>query len=78
MLIRVPKRLGPPVTASDNRDECDRARRALQVASEGHDVAVGPAEIPGFALAPAVFEAIETARQLANSGTSHVPPGVSA
>ena len=48
--------------ASDNRVELDRARLALRLASEGRTVAVVSGGDPGvFAMAAAVFEAIEAA-----------------
>ncbi len=48
------------VHASDNRLEMDRARLALNLASEGRAVAVISAGYPGvFAMAAAVFEAVE-------------------
>lgn len=56
---RVPP--GPQVRhASDNRVELDRARHALQLASEGRRVAVVSGGDPGvFAMAAAVFEALD-------------------
>ena len=46
--------------ASDNRNEMDRARLALKLASEGRTVAVVSGGDPGvFAMAAAVFEAVE-------------------
>ena len=46
--------------ASDNRAELDRARLALELAAEGRAVAVVSGGDPGvFAMAAAVFEAVE-------------------
>ena len=51
---------GPARHASDNRVEMDRARLALKLAAEGRTVAVVSGGDPGvFAMAAAVFEAIE-------------------
>jgi precorrin-3B C17-methyltransferase len=78
-VARVPKRLGQQRHGSDNRDEMDRARRALQLASEGHDVAVVSGGDPGvFAMAAAVFEAIENGEASWRNLDIHVQPGVSA
>jgi precorrin-3B C17-methyltransferase len=58
-IARVPARSDQRRHSSDNRDEMDRARRALHLASEGGDVAVVSGGDPGvFAMAAAVFEAI--------------------
>ena len=46
-LERVPDRAGQRRQASDNREEIDRARRALTEAAQGASVAVVSAAIPG-------------------------------
>ncbi len=59
-LDRVPAREGQRREASDNREEIGRARRALQEAATGADVAVVSGGDPGvFAMAAAVCEALE-------------------
>jgi precorrin-3B C17-methyltransferase len=78
-VARVPIRSGQQRHMSDNRDEMDRARRALHLASEGHDVAVVSGGDPGvFAMAAAVFEAIETGEASWRDLDIHVQPGISA
>ncbi len=60
-LARVPERPGQTRHASDNREELARAREALALAASGKNVAVVSSGDPGvFAMASAVFEAIET------------------
>jgi precorrin-3B C17-methyltransferase len=64
---------------SDNRFEIDRARHALQLASEGRQVAVVSGGDPGvFAMAAAVFEAIETGEAHWRTLAVRVEPGVTA
>jgi precorrin-3B C17-methyltransferase len=59
-LDRVPEREGLTKHASDNRVEVERASHALQLAAEGREVAVVSGGDPGvFAMAAAVFEALE-------------------
>jgi precorrin-3B C17-methyltransferase len=78
-VARVPKRSGQQRHGSDNRDEMDRARRALHLAAEGHDVAVISGGDPGvFAMAAAVFEAIESGEASWRDLDIHVQPGISA
>jgi precorrin-3B C17-methyltransferase len=78
-LARVPERFGQRRHGSDNRDELDRARRALRLASEGHDVAVVSGGDPGvFAMAAAVFEAIESGEAGWRDLDIQVQPGISA
>ncbi|MCJ2040781.1 precorrin-3B C(17)-methyltransferase [Methylobacterium sp. J-059] len=76
---RVPDRPGLTRHASDNRVEVDRARHALELAASGRRVAVVSGGDPGvFAMAAAVFEAVEHGdpawRQLAIT----VEPGITA
>jgi precorrin-3B C17-methyltransferase len=78
-VARVPIRLGQRRHSSDNRDEMDRARRALKLASEGNDVAVISGGDPGvFAMAAAIFEAIENGEANWRDLDIHVQPGISA
>ena len=64
--------------ASDNRVEMERARHALQLAAEGHAVAVVSGGDPGvFAMAAAVFEAVEDDPQWLKLDIQ-VAPGVTA
>lgn len=59
-VARIASRSGLTLHASDNRAEMDRARAALQMASEGKQVVVVSSGDPGvFAMAAAVFEALE-------------------
>lgn len=65
---------------SDNREELARARQALDLAAEGRGVVVVSGGDPGiFAMAAAVWEAIDTADDDRWAGVSvEVAPGVSA
>ena len=59
-VARITPRPGLTLHASDNRVELDRARAALQMASEGRQVVIVSSGDPGvFAMASAVFEALE-------------------
>jgi precorrin-3B C17-methyltransferase len=76
---RAPAPANVVVHASDNRVELDRARHALTLAQAGRRVAVVSGGDPGvFAMAAAVFEAVQTGpsewRQLA----IEILPGISA
>ena len=65
--------------ASDNRVESDRARHALRLAAEGRGVAVVSGGDPGiFAMAAAVFEAIEDGEPAWRELPIEIAPGVSA
>ncbi|CCD94012.1 Precorrin-3B C(17)-methyltransferase [Bradyrhizobium sp. ORS 375] len=65
--------------ASDNRVELDRARHALQLASDGRHVAVVSGGDPGvFAMAAAVFEAVEAGPSEWRALDIRVEPGVTA
>jgi precorrin-3B C17-methyltransferase len=76
---RVPQREGVVRYASDNRVELDRARHALSLACEGYAVAVVSGGDPGvFAMAAAVFEAVEAGESRWRSLDIRVLPGVSA
>ncbi len=57
---RIPPRDGLTLHASDNRVELDRASHALEMAADGRRVVVVSSGDPGvFAMASAVFEALE-------------------
>jgi precorrin-3B C17-methyltransferase len=76
---RVPLRDGQRRHASDNREEIDRARHALELASEGRSVAVVSSGDAGvFAMAAAVFEAIEAGAAAWRALEVEVIPGISA
>lgn len=65
--------------ASDNRVELDRARHALSLASDGRHVAVVSGGDPGvFAMAAAVFEAVEAGPANWRALDIRVEPGVTA
>jgi precorrin-3B C17-methyltransferase len=70
---------GQHVEASDNREELSRAQRALALASDGKTVVVVSGGDPGvFAMAAAVFEAIETGPAAWRALDVCVEPGVTA
>lgn len=63
-VARVPPRQGLKLHPSDNREELQRASEALRLAAEGGQVVVVSSGDPGvFAMASAVFEALEQAPQ---------------
>ena len=65
--------------ASDNRVELDRARHALTLAAEGRRVAVVSGGDPGvFAMAAAVFEAVDMGEAAWRDLDIRVEPGVTA
>jgi precorrin-3B C17-methyltransferase len=65
--------------ASDNRVELDRARHALTLAASGRDVVVVSGGDPGvFAMASAVFEALESGDPAWRALDIRVEPGVTA
>jgi precorrin-3B C17-methyltransferase len=65
--------------ASGNRVEIDRARHALTLAAEGHNVAIVSGGDPGvFAMAAAVFEAIETGDPAWRELNVRIEPGITA
>ena len=65
--------------ASDNRVELDRARLALSLAASGRQVVVVSGGDPGvFAMAAAVFEAVETGEPAWRALDIRVEPGVTA
>ncbi|MEZ0170690.1 precorrin-3B C(17)-methyltransferase [Microvirga sp. TS319] len=76
---RVPEQPGQRRHVSDNRVELDRARFALDLAANGARVAVVSGGDPGvFAMAAAVFEAIETGDPAWRGLDIHVEPGITA
>jgi precorrin-3B C17-methyltransferase len=78
-LARVPEKSGQIRHASDNREELARANQALALAASGRVVAVVSSGDPGvFAMASAVFEAIETGKPEWRDIDISVVPGVSA
>jgi precorrin-3B C17-methyltransferase len=77
-VARVPAREGVTLHPSDNRMELQRAGEALRLASEGRSVVMVSSGDPGvFAMAAAVFEALETAPQWQDVSI-RVLPGVTA
>jgi precorrin-3B C17-methyltransferase len=78
-LDRIPVRPGQLRFGSDNRVELDRARDALSMAAAGRRVAVVSSGDPGvFAMAAAVFEAIEAGDAEWGALDVTVVPGISA
>ncbi|HEY1943155.1 MAG TPA: precorrin-3B C(17)-methyltransferase [Roseiarcus sp.] len=76
---RLPRRDGQARYASDNRVEIERARQALDLASHGANVAVVSGGDPGvFAMAAAVFEAVEAGEPQWRALDIRVLPGISA
>ena len=77
-VARVPVREGLLLHPSDNRMELQRATEALRLAAEGRSVVIVSSGDPGvFAMAAAVFEALEAAPQW-QSLDIRVLPGVTA
>jgi len=78
-LARVPERPGQERRASDNRVELERARHALELAAAGKRVCVVSSGDPGvFAMAAAVFEALEQGPTAWRRLEIAVLPGISA
>jgi precorrin-3B C17-methyltransferase len=78
-VARVPDREGLTKIASDNRVELDRARDALSRAASGRVVAVVSGGDPGvFAMAAAVFEAVDEGEPAWRALDIVVLPGISA
>ena len=77
-VARVPVREGLRLHPSDNRQELQRASEALKLAAEGRSVVIVSSGDPGvFAMAAAVFEALETRPELQDLSI-RVLPGVTA
>ena len=78
-VARVADRPGLILHASDNRVELDRSRQALELAEAGKRVVVVSSGDPGvFAMASAVFEAVETGPASWRALDIRVLPGVTA
>ena len=76
---RLPERAGTRRHGSDNREELDRAAAALALAAEGATVGVVSGGDPGvFAMASAVFEAVEQGPAAWRALEVTVIPGISA
>ncbi len=78
-VARVAERPGLTLHPSDNRVEIDRSRHALEMASEGRNVVVVSSGDPGvFAMASAVFEAVEAGPADWRNLDIQVLPGITA
>ena len=76
---RIAPRPGLTLHASDNRVELDRAQQALSMAAEGRRVVVVSSGDPGvFAMAAAVFEAVEQGAAGWRDLDIRVLPGITA
>jgi precorrin-3B C17-methyltransferase len=76
---RLTPRAGQTIHGSDNGDELMRARHALELAAQGRRVVVVSGGDPGvFAMASAVFEAIERGPVVWRALDVRVLPGVTA
>lgn len=77
-VARISPRAGLTLHASDNRVELDRATHALELAAAGQRVVVVSSGDPGvFAMASALFEALETAPQYLDLDI-RILPGITA
>jgi precorrin-3B C17-methyltransferase len=78
-VARVAPREGLTLHPTDNRVELDRASHALQLAANGHRVVVVSSGDPGvFAMAAAVFEALEAGPSAWREVDIRVLPGITA
>jgi precorrin-3B C17-methyltransferase len=78
-VARVPERVDLIRHGSDNREELDRASLALRLAAEGRRVVVVSSGDPGvFAMAAAVFEALDGGDPAWRDLDIRVLPGISA
>ena len=78
-VARVPEHAGLTRHGSDNREELDRASLALRLAAEGKRVVVVSSGDPGvFAMAAAVFEAVDGGDPAWRDLDIRVLPGISA
>ncbi|WP_148862710.1 precorrin-3B C(17)-methyltransferase [Marinobacter fonticola] len=76
---RVPARDGLARHSSDNRQEIERAAHALEMAAAGRKVVVVSSGDPGvFAMAAAIFEALESGDSAWRQLDIRVLPGISA
>jgi precorrin-3B C17-methyltransferase len=78
-VARVPERAGLTRHGSDNREELDRASLALRLAADGKRVVIVSSGDPGvFAMAAAVFEAVDGGNRAWRDLDIRVLPGISA
>jgi precorrin-3B C17-methyltransferase len=78
-VARVSERPGLTLHPSDNRVELDRSRHALEMAADGKKVVVVSSGDPGvFAMASAVFEAVEAGPAAWRDLDIRVLPGITA
>ena len=78
-VARVAERPGLTLHPSDNRVELDRSRHALEMAAAGRRVVVVSSGDPGvFAMAAAVFEAVESGPEAWRALDIRVLPGITA
>ncbi|MHA6263855.1 precorrin-3B C(17)-methyltransferase [Arenibacterium sp. CAU 1754] len=78
-VARISPRAGLTLHPSDNRVELDRSRHALELAAEGKSVVVVSSGDPGvFAMASAVFEALEDGPDAWRDIQIDVLPGITA
>src|SRR5450432_564186 len=78
-VTRVPPHAGLTCHVSDNRRELDRASLALRLAAEGKRVVVVSSGDPGvFAMAAAIFEAVDAGDPAWRGLDIRVVPGISA
>ena len=78
-VARIAPREGLVLHASDNRVEIDRATQALELAAAGRRVVVVSSGDPGvFAMAAAVFEALEAGAETWHALDIRVLPGITA
>jgi len=78
-VARVAARAGLTLHPSDNRVELDRSRHALEMAAAGRRVVVVSSGDPGvFAMAAAVFEAVESGPDAWRALDVRVLPGITA
>ena len=78
-VARVTERPGLTLHPSDNRVEIDRSQHALEMASAGKNVVVVSSGDPGvFAMASAVFEAVESGPKEWRNLDIQVLPGITA
>lgn len=77
-VARIAPRAGLVLHASDNRVELDRARHALEMAAQNRRVVIVSSGDPGvFAMASALFEALEAAPEFAATEI-RILPGITA
>lgn len=78
-VAKVPDRVGLTKHGSDNREELDRARKALTLTAAGQKAVIVSSGDPGvFAMAAAVFEAVEMGPAAWRDVDIAVLPGITA